>query len=84
MENPRDNHAGSRSGVSRLQQADEERPARWPPSLRLKVTKDPRGIVATFFGDSQKTNDNGDQTGDRPEDGESLCATQKKSQMLVA
>jgi hypothetical protein len=78
MKNSRDDHAGSRSGVRSLQQADEERPARWPPSLRLKIAKDPRGIVATFFGDSQKTNDNGDQTSDRPEDGESLCVRRKK------
>jgi hypothetical protein len=48
------------------------------------MTKDPRGIVATFLSDSQKTNDNGDQTRDSPEDGESLCATWQKSKLLVA
>lgn len=56
----RDNHAGRRCGVGSLQETNEERPSRGPPSLTFKVTKNPCGIVTPLLGDSQQADDNGE------------------------
>lgn len=68
----RNNHAGRRGTVSRLQKAHAERPAWDPSGAGLKCSEDVFGAVASFLCHDEDTDHDCYRAGECPKDGGSL------------
>lgn len=68
----RDNHAGRRSRITGVEQADHEGPAIGPARLGIEFGEHPSSRMTTILRDSENADDERDNTCKGPKDGESL------------